>query len=219
MNTPRALLLVALLGLALLVLPYAWLKEAEAPLMYAGAAEAPTSTAALVLGASVYQNGELSPVLKARADAAAALYQVGKVSKILVSGDNSHLSHNEVNPVGKYLLSLGIPKQDIFLDHAGFDTYSSMYRAKEVFGVRSLLIVSQPFHLPRARFIARALGIEAAGVEAEGNSSAYNTLREMPATLKAAFDVATRRVPQYLGEAYPIEGDGSPTWADNAPLH
>jgi len=67
-----------------------------------------------------------------------------------VTGDNATLSHDEVDPVGKYMVALGIPKDDIFLDHAGFDTYSSMYRARDVFEVQSVTIVSQPFHLPRA---------------------------------------------------------------------
>jgi SanA protein len=195
-----------------------------APYIYSSIESAPTSTAALVLGASVYRNGELSPVLAARADRAIELYRAGKVKKILVTGDNGELSHNEVNPVGNYLLSHGIPKPDIFLDHAGFDTYSSMYRARDVFDIRNVLIVSQPFHLARAVFIARQLGIAAAGVEASGEATPYNTLREVPATVKAVVDLVLKRYPRYLGAQYPITGDGGPTWADatttpEEPLH
>src|SRR6185295_18531017 len=95
------------------------------------------------------------------------LYKAGTVSKILVSGDNSTVSHNEVNPVRDYLLASGIPDRDIFLDHAGFDTYSTMYRARDIFGVASILIATQSFHLPRAVFIARALGVDAYGVDAD----------------------------------------------------
>lgn len=213
-----------LVAAALISIPYLYLQKEMAPFTFASSDDAPTSTAAMVLGASVYQNGDLSPVLKARADTAAKLYEVHKVAKILVSGDNSKLSHNEVNPVGKYLESLGIPKEDIFLDHAGFDTYSSMYRAKEVFDVRFLTIVSQSFHLPRALFAARMLGIDAVGVEAPGESTLYNVMREMPATVKAMLDLLGKRVPEYLGEQYPITGDGSATWADatttpEVPLH
>lgn len=208
-----------LFAAALALAPSLYVSRASAGYIFSDAALAPTSTVALVLGASVYQSGELSPVLKARADRAAALYRAGRVEKILVSGDNGALSHNEVNPTGNYLVNLGIPKEDIFLDHAGFDTYSSMYRAKAVFGVTRMLVVSQAFHLPRAVYLARALGIDAYGVEAAGEWSAYNAAREVPADAKALFDVVARRVPHYLGEAYSVEGDGSATWADEEPLH
>src|SRR4051812_40933277 len=93
----------------------------------------PHEQVALVLGASIKTNGELSQVLRERADLAAKLYFAKRVDKILVSGDNSSLQHNEVYPVGKYLQNKGVPVEDIFLDYAGFDTYSSMYRAKHIF--------------------------------------------------------------------------------------
>lgn len=173
----------------------------------------PHTEVALVLGASVSSGGVLSAVLKERADEAIALYKAGKVDKMLVTGDNATLSHDEVDPVGKYMVSQGIPKAGIFLDHAGFDTYSSMYRARDVFIVHSMTIVSQPFHLPRAVFIARALGIDAYGAGASQNGLLiYNSLREIPASDKALFDLMFARVPKYLGEQYPITGDGSATW-------
>ena len=173
----------------------------------------PHTEAALVLGASVTSGGVLSPILKERADEAISLYRAGKVDKILVTGDNATLSHDEVDPVGKYMAALGIPKKDIFLDHAGFDTYSSMYRARDVFGVQSLTIVSQPFHLPRAVFIAQSLGLKAYGAGAgKGELYVYNSLREIPSSVKAVYDIMFARVPKYLGEQYPIEGDGSATW-------
>lgn len=202
--------LLAAIVLSLLI----YVQHEAAPYIYATADEAPTSTAALVLGASVYQNGSLSPILRERANEAVDLYRLGRVRKILVTGDNGDLSHNEVNPVGNYLLSRGIPKGDIFLDHAGFDTYSSMYRARDVFAIKSMLIVSQPFHLARAVYLARALGIDARAVEARGTPTPYNTMREIPATLKALLDLFINRFPKYLGAQYPIGGDGSPTWAD-----
>lgn len=184
-----------------------------APYIYSSAPQAPTTTVAMILGAAVMQSGELSPILRERADRGAELYMLGKVKKILVTGDNSALSHNEVNPVGNYLAARGIPKGDIFLDHAGFDTYSSMYRARDVFGVTDVIIVSQPFHLARAVLIARRLGLTAYGVGAgSGTELVYNTLREIPATLKAIFDLTFSRIPKYLGPQFPITGDGSETW-------
>ncbi len=205
---------IACLLAALLLGLLFYVQQEAAPYIYASASEAPTSTVALVLGASVYQNGSLSPVLRERANEAVELYRLGRVQKILVTGDNGDLSHNEVNPAGNYLLTQGIPKKDIFLDHAGFDTYSSMYRARDVFVIKSMLIVSQPFHLARAVYLARALGIDARAVEAQGSPTAYNTIREVPATLKALLDLTLNRSPKYLGIQYPIGGDGSPTWAD-----
>ena len=174
--------------------------------------DVPATEVAMILGASVYR-GRPSPVLAERADAAIELYKAGKVSKILVTGDNGALSYDEVTPVRKYLLNAGIASQDIFLDHAGFDTYSSMYRAREVFLVQSLTIVTQDFHLPRALWIARRLGLEAYGVVAEGGEhSPYDYIREIPASIKAIVNVLTDRQPKYLGPTLPLSGNGEETW-------
>jgi len=173
---------------------------------------APPAQVALVLGASVVR-GEPSPLLAQRADVAVRLYRAGAVQKILVTGDNGALSHDEVTPVRKYLLAAGIPAADIFLDHAGFDTYSSIYRARDVFGAHSLIIATQDFHIFRALWIARALGLSAYGVIAPGaTSSSVDYVREIPASLKALWDVLIHRAPKYLGPAIPIEGDGQRTW-------
>jgi vancomycin permeability regulator SanA len=119
------------------------------------------------------------------------------------------LSHNEVNPARVYLISKGILDQDIFLDHAGFDTYSSMYRARDIFGVSSIIISTQSFHLPRAVFIARQLGIEAYGVRADiPNLRPHNYIREIFANEKAILDLVFHRVPKFLGDEVPITGDG-----------
>lgn len=206
--------LALLCALLCVVLTLTYVDRESGPYIYKTAAEAPTTTVAMVLGASVFRNGDLSGVLAARAERAIELYRAGKVSKILVTGDNSEVSHNEVNPVGNYLVRAGIPKEDIFLDHAGFDTYSSMFRAKHVFMAEHMTVVSQRFHLARAVYIARSLGVDAVGVEAEGNALTYNTVREVPATLKAFFDLKVNRQPKFLGEPFPLTGSGTPTWAD-----
>lgn len=177
--------------------------------IYNDATEAPNAEVALIPGAAIFSDGALSAIFIDRVDTAIKLYEAKKVSKILVSGDNSTDSHNEVNPVRLYLINKGIPDQDIFLDHAGFDTYSTMYRARDIFGVTSLLITTQSFHLPRAVFIARRLGIEASGVNADiGNILFRNTVREVFANEKAALDLLFNRKPKYLGEKIPITGDG-----------
>ena len=168
-------------------------------------AQVPNAEVALIPGAAILKSGALSLIFLDRVDTAIALYEAGKVSKILVSGDNSTDSHNEVNPVRLYLIDKGIPEEDIFLDHAGFDTYSTMYRARDIFGVSSAIVSTQAFHLPRSVFIARRLGIEAYGVTADrGNILFRNYVREALANEKAVLNLLFGRQPKFLGEKIPI---------------
>ena len=177
--------------------------------IYNSASDAPSAEVALIPGAAILPNGAPTSIFIDRVDTAIDLYKEGKMLKILVSGDNSTVSHNEVNPVRLYLLSKGIPDQDIFLDHAGFDTYSSMYRARDIFGVTSVLITTQSFHLPRAVFTARRLGIQSYGVRADvGHILFRNYVREAFAAEKAVFDLVFHTKPKYLGDTIPITGDG-----------
>lgn len=173
--------------------------------IYKNAKDVPEAQVAIILGAGVYTNGKLSPVFQNRVDKAIELYQAKKVSKILASGDNSTVEHNEVNPVRNYLLGKGIPDSDIYLDHAGFDTYSTMYRARDIFQVSSVIVVTQSFHLPRSIFIARMLGIQAYGIPADdGETPAENYLREIFANEKAVLNLLLERQPKFLGEVIPI---------------
>lgn len=203
-------ILVVIVGALVMLLIPITMRILMTPYLYSSDTGLPKTTVAIVLGASVEDN-EPSPILAERANAAIQLFEDGKVSKILVTGDNATTNYNEVNPVQRYLLAAGIPPQDIFLDHAGFDTYSSMYRAKAIFDATSAVVVTQDFHLPRAVFTARALGIEAYGYDA-GAGSIWDYLREIPASAKALWDIATHRVPEYLGQQYPLTGDGQATW-------
>ncbi|MBI5645279.1 YdcF family protein [Candidatus Kaiserbacteria bacterium] len=208
----RWTLVVIPLGLAGAIVIPLLIRMSVREAMYNVLSDVPRSEVAMILGASV-SRGQPSRVLATRTDAAIALYRNGTVSKILVTGDNSALSHDEVTPVRKYLIDAGIPARDIFLDHAGFDTYSSMYRARDVFGVRSLVIVTQDFHMPRSLFIARHLELDAQGFIPEGSGGDLRSyMREIPASLKALFDLARDRKPKYLGDPIPIGGDGSTTW-------
>jgi len=177
--------------------------------IYKNIADTEETQTALIPGAAVLKSGKISSIFEDRVAKAIELYQAKKVSKILVSGDNSTVSHNEVNPVRLYLLEKGIPDSDIFLDHAGFDTYSTMYRARDIFQVSSIIIVTQSFHLPRAVFIARVLGVDAYGISADaGNILFKNYLREVLAQEKAVLDLFFFRKPKYLGDIIPITGDG-----------
>ncbi len=176
--------------------------------IYTGINEIPPCQTVLILGASVYKNSIMSDMLKDRADTAIELYKSGKAQKILVSGDNRNKNYNESATVNKYLLEQGIPKEDIFLDYAGFDTYDSLYRAKDIFKVKSLIISTQKFHLPRAIFIARGLGIESYGITADKHqykNVEFNIGRELLATVKAYIDVYFGAKPAFLGEPIPIQ--------------
>jgi SanA protein len=208
----RSAIIVLVVSLVAIILTSLIIKLKTDQYIYRDLVQAPKAQVAVILGAAILKNGGLSPILRERVDRAQMLYEAGKVEKILVTGDNSTLAHNEVNPVRLYLLENNIPDQDIFLDHAGFDTYSSMYRARDIFLADSMIVVSQSFHLPRALFIARALGIKAYGFEADQSQSHYllrNYFREMLANIKAVFNVLFHRAPKYLGEEIPLTGAGN----------
>jgi len=180
----------------------------------ADAPEAPGSDAVMVLGALVYNSGSgggsPSLTLRDRLDHGYELYALRKAKKILVSGDHGRKDYDEVNVMKDYLLEKGVPREDIFMDHAGFNTYDSMYRAKEIFGVESLLICTQDFHIARAVYLARSMGIDAYGYPCgdRGINTRSNKLRESLARVKAVLDTAVKRKPKYLGGAIPIGGDG-----------
>lgn len=172
--------------------------------------------AALVLGALVWSDGQMSGIFQDRVDTAIDLYHGGKVEKILVSGDHGRKDYDEVNAAKQYLLEHGIPPEDIFLDHAGFDTYDSLYRARDVFEAQSLILVTQKFHLPRALYLAHGLGVPSCGVAADLHAypggATKRSLREIPADVKAWLDVTFHAKPTFLGDAIPLSGDGRNTW-------
>lgn len=169
----------------------------------------------IVLGARVYDDGRLYLTTQDRVDTAVELYRTGKVSKLLITGDHGQESYDEVNSMRRHAVSQGIPARDIFMDHAGFDTYDSMYRARDVFGVKRAIVVTQKFHLARAVYTARALGIDAVGVPADRRvyiKAALFDAREALARAKAFVELAyLRPSPKYLGPAIDITGDGRVT--------
>ena len=175
----------------------------------------PHSYTALVLGAKVYKSGRLSAVLFDRVTTAIKLYREKKVQKFLLSGDHGTKSYDEVNTMRKYLLENGIPGDDIFMDHAGFNTYSSMVRAKKVFRADDVIVVTQEFHIHRSLYIARKVGLNAYGMVADRRLYKYRysyTVRESLARVKAFFDVVLNRSPKYLGKVIPITGKGTASW-------
>ncbi len=170
--------------------------------------------AILVLGALVFPDGRPSAMVQDRLDTAYDLYQAGKAPKILLTGDHGQVEYDEVNAMRRYLEAKGVPGADIFMDHAGFDTYDSMYRARDVFQARRVLVVTQRFHLPRALWIADRLGLTPQGVIADRQRylrEEFYEWREMAARIKAFGEVVVHRKPVYLGPVIPIDGDGRAT--------
>jgi SanA protein len=169
----------------------------------------------IVLGALVYGDERLSLVLKDRVDYAIELYNAGKAERLLFSGDHGRADYDEVNAMMDYTVSKGVPKEDIFLDHAGFSTYESMYRARDVFCVKSCIVVTQRFHISRAVYIARALGLNAVGVNSDPrvySNASSDAIRESLARIKDFFSINIfQPKPKYLGDAIPIFGDSGLT--------
>lgn len=131
------------------------------------AASAPEAPVIVVLGAGVRADGAPSMVLRDRLETALDLWKQGISQKILVSGDHGREGYDELGPSRAYLTAAGVPDDDVFLDHAGFDTYSTFWRAHRVFGARRVVVVTQAFHLPRALYLARAEGLVATGAAAD----------------------------------------------------
>ena len=178
--------------------------------------EVPHAQAALVLGAQVMPNGAPSSMLSDRITAAAELYKAGRVDKLLLSGDHGRKTYDEVGTMKRILLARGIPAEDIFTDHAGFDTWDSAQRAKRVFDVRSVVVVTQRFHMARALYDARKAGLDATGYAADkrdyGRVMPRLRVREAAARVKTIGDVVTGADPHFLGPTIPITGDGRKSW-------
>ena len=168
----------------------------------------------LVLGAQVKPDGTPSKMLKDRLDTAIELYQQGAAPKLLMSGDNGRVEYNEVKVMLAYALDAGVPKEDIFLDHAGFSTYESLYRARDVFGADHIIVVTQKYHEYRALYIGEQLSVDVTGVcteDIEYAGQGYREIREIAARDKDFFKCITKPEPTYLGEPIDISGDGTVT--------
>lgn len=168
----------------------------------------------IVLGAGVWADGSPTPMLEDRIKAAVELYQRGAAPKIIMSGDHGQKDYDEVNAMKSYAVNLGVPSEDIFMDHAGFSTYETMYRARDIFQVKKAVVVTQKYHIYRALYIAKGLGIEAVGVNADPRSyigQTYRDVREAAARTKDFFSVLIKPEPTFLGEAIPVSGDGNLT--------
>jgi len=203
-----------LTGISLILL-ISWHVERSMKKYMVSLDDAPERHTAVVLGAYAGPDGWLSAMLEDRVSTAVELYRRGKVKKLLMTGDHGEKNYDEVNSMRLYAEKKGVPTEDIFMDHAGFKTYESMFRADKVFQVKSALIVTQHFHLARAVYLARSRGINAIGVIADRRpywNVRYNYTREIPGRVKDFFQVNfTKPLPTFLGPVISIEGDGRET--------
>jgi vancomycin permeability regulator SanA len=168
----------------------------------------------LILGAGVRPGGIPSPMLQDRLLQGIELYQAGISDRLLMSGDHGQKSYDEVNVMKQFAVGRGIPSQDIFMDHAGFSTYESLYRSKAIFQAERIMIVTQRYHLYRALYIAKALGLEAWGVPSdprEYSGQTYREFREIMGRFKDFFMMIFQPSPTYLGDPIPLSGNGDKT--------
>ena len=168
----------------------------------------------LVLGCKVNANGQPSAMLHDRLRRGVELFNAGAAPKLLMSGDHGTMTYNEVQSMKQFAVDEGISSSDVFMDHAGFSTYESLYRAKEIFQAKKIIIVTQEYHLHRALYVANSLGLEAYGVNADYRNYSGQTardIREILARNKDFFTSVFKPEPTYRGDAIPIWGDGNLT--------
>ncbi|MCI8868852.1 MAG: DUF218 domain-containing protein [Anaerotignum sp.] len=168
----------------------------------------------LVLGCRVHEDGSPSLMLADRLEKGIELYESGASARLLMSGDHGRSEYDEVNTMKAFAVEQGVPSEAVFMDHAGFSTYDSIYRAKDVFQAEKIIVVSQEYHLSRALYIAERLGLDAYGVAAADISyqgATYRSLREAAARGKDFLLAWVQPQPKFLGEAVPVSGNGDLT--------
>lgn len=167
----------------------------------------------IILGAGIWGD-KPSPMLEARLLEGIKLYQNSVSDKIIMSGDHGRKEYDEVNIMKNYAIEKGIPSENIFMDHAGFSTYESIYRAKDIFEAKKVVIVTQEYHLYRALYIANQLGLEAYGVGADPRQyvgATFREIREILARDKDFIKCIFKPEPTYLGDTIPVSGNGDIT--------
>ena len=208
MNAPRprrrVLLRTAVIVVALVLAPALWVQVVGQTRVRPGVSDVSRTDVAIVLGAGLRPDGTPSTYLRRRLDAAAELYARGTVGVILVSGDNSTTQHDEPTAMRDWLVGLGVPEDRVVRDFAGLDTHDSCVRAHEVFGVTDAVVITQDYHLRRALFSCREAGIDVVGLGLSSTSvepikAVLYRVREIPASIKAAWDALTGREPAHLG--------------------
>jgi SanA protein len=204
----KNLIYLSILGVIVIVSVNLYVKSSTDDLIYFTTTPLPKNEVGIIFGAGI--NGDQpSKYLKDRLDAGILLYQTHKIEKILLSGDNGRDEYDELKVMKNYCYKHGVDTTKIYVDYAGFDTYSTMYRAKHIFKVKSATLVSQKYHLNRAIYIGVKLGIKSVGFSAnkgEYLGYKYVTFREYGSIFKAFFDLMRNREPRFLGNPIDING-------------
>lgn len=212
----KILLVLALAGCLALFLVNLYIIRKERPYFISSeeAAGLGNVDCVMVLGCGVRPDGSPSGMLKDRLDQGISLYKDGVTDRLLMSGDHGRVNYDEVNLMKQYAIDEGVPSEDIFMDHAGFSTYESMYRARDIFQVKKIVIVTQQYHMYRALYLAQAMGMEAYGVTSDPRrygGQKMRDLRELLARPKDMIYAIVKPKPTYLGDAIPVSGDGNVT--------
>ncbi len=214
----RRILIAAVLFVVLLCLPFAIsgfvCLQTQDRIITADEAAGLNADCVLVLGALVHEDGQPSGILEDRLITAIAAYESGASDRLLMSGDHGRADYDEVDAMKAYAVECGVPSSAVFMDHAGFSTYESLYRARDIFQAHRVLIVTQEYHLYRALYVARALGLDAYGLAADIRTypgMLKFAAREILARDKDFFYALLQPKPTYLGDAIPITGDGDIT--------
>lgn len=192
-------------GLVGIIIGLTYVDRVTKPYRFSTVESVPPKRVAIVFGALIYSRTEPSPILKDRVDMAVALYKAGKVQKVLMSGDNRSADYNEVYAMQQYALKQGMTDKDIVLDYAGLSTYDTCYRAHAIFGLSEAILVTQEYHMPRAIYSCRHLGVAAVGVEIPDwekypDLKIPNLQREELATFKMLWDIHVSHPKPILGK-------------------
>jgi SanA protein len=201
-------MVTALAALGVLLGLRQWVERRSAERIYERVDAVEPRPVALVLGAGLWPDGSLTPILADRVATAAELYQMGTVQKLLCSGDNRFVDYNEPQAMKDYAVRLGVPEEDVVLDYAGRRTYDSCFRARAIFGVEEAVVVTQRFHAARAVYTCEALGLDAVAITADRRVYSAERVvwltREYLAVLLAWWDLNVRHPVPVLGEPEPI---------------
>ena len=209
----KLLILVSVFSIAILIILDSWVvsstKDRIIPI-----SEVEGADCILVLGAGVWPDNQPSPMLRDRLDRSIELFETATAPYLVMSGDHGQKNYDEVNVMKDYAIEKGIDSDLIYMDHAGFSTYESIYRLKYIFKAEKVIIVTQKYHLYRALYIAKALGLDAVGVaasETEYSGQLFRDLREVLARNKDFFNVLIKPEPTVLGELIPLGSGGNQT--------
>lgn len=204
-------LYLLVIGLIAVVSVNYYVKSSTKKNIYYSIKKFPKNDVGIIFGAGINGN-QPSKYLKDRLDAGIMLWKAKRINKILLSGDNGREEYDELTVMKNYCFNHGVDTTKIFIDYAGFDTYSTMYRAKHIFKIKRATLISQEYHLNRAIYIGNKLGIKSVGYSAnQGEYLGYNyvSFREYGSVFKSFFDVLRNREPRFLGGEININGESN----------